>query len=131
MEDSTIFLSQVIGPLFLIVGIAFVLHKEYYIKISKEFEKNRALTFMVSFAEAVVGLMIVLSHNDWMNLPGFVIGVIGWAMLLESSLLLVGTKYYSRFTLKVLSPGLVMTGGALMIILGIYFSVFGFLVLVI
>ena len=130
MNAMTLFLSQLMGPVVLLMGISFALNHDNYVRWFKRYDKEDALLFFISVVELTVGIAVVLSHNFWDTLPQILISLIGWGMVLEGGLVLVGSKEVVKRSMMAMSKSMggMMSAMALAsIVIGAYLSWYGYL----
>lgn len=63
--QTSVFLAQLIGPLFLVVGLGMLTNAEGYRGMAQEFLASRALIHIAGLMAFLPGLAIVLLHNIW------------------------------------------------------------------
>lgn len=125
--NASIFLAQLIGPLFLLVGIGVLLNRSYYRKMMGDFLGNSALYYFSGVLALVVGIAIVQFHNIWELRWPVVITVVGWLSILKGVVRVLlperGTAYASQI---VDSDGLLVGGAVVLAGLGAWLSFLGF-----
>jgi hypothetical protein len=62
--------------------------RRYFLPVFASYPDQRLLRAVVSMAEVLAGLFLVVMHNRWSPLPAAVITVVGWLVLLEGLLYL-------------------------------------------
>lgn len=123
----TLLLAKVFGLALIAIGIALILYRDHYAKITRDFLQQPLLRTVISFAEMVVGLFIVIGHNRWDPPPAALITFLGWLFLLEgASYLLLPEKWTARFINAVNRPRFFIASGVIGIVLGIYLADYGF-----
>ncbi len=128
MQPMTLFLTQLLGPVLILLGISFFTKQHEYNKLFKKLHKENAFLFLEGIVETTAGLAIVLSHNMWGTLPEIVISAFGWAMVAEGSLVLLTKNRSIKKSLRAISdPALMMTFSVSFLILGAYLTWVGFL----
>jgi len=130
MNPTTLAIAEVAGPLFLILGVAFLAQKAFYTELFKGLAKEKSFFLVDGIIETAVGLMMVLSHNVWTSAPEIVVSLLAWAVLLEGVLVLVMGKMYVKKLVGLFSKdmtAMVMWSGVLFLVLGGYLSYLGYL----
>jgi hypothetical protein len=90
MPPRTIFLSRLIGPFLLILAIAEALQPTKMIEAGNQIVSSSALLFVTGMLTLLSGLAIVLLHNIWRGgAAEVVVTVLGWALLLKGTALLI------------------------------------------
>jgi len=103
MNETTLFLSRLIGPTILLIGISFAIHHKFYIDWFKKFKEREPLLFFTELIEIIAGLAIILSHNLWTSVPEIIISVIGYGMVLEGALVLLVGKPWVNLAVRLFS----------------------------
>ncbi len=103
MNETTLFLSRLIGPIALLIGVSFAIQHNFYMDWFKKLKKDGAFLFLVALIEATAGLAIVLSHNLWTSAPEVIISVLGYGMILEGALVLLGGKAWIKLAIRLFS----------------------------
>jgi len=80
--ESSYFLAQLIGPVFLVVGAGLLVSHRDYRLTAEQFLASRALIYIAGLLAMVPGLAIVLTHNVWTPDWRLIITLIGWLGLL-------------------------------------------------
>ncbi len=127
MEESTLHLAQLIGPVLLLLGLSFVLKREAYHKLFKKMYKDTAFLFITAIVELTAGVAIVLSHNLWNTLPEVLISLLGWGAILEGGLVLLNDKVSIKKMYKIMTPGLLLITALITLVAGGYLCWLGYL----
>lgn len=86
---TSILLAQILGLLYLVMGLSFLLNHKLWSKCLKDFSKNPGTVLLWGFVAIMMGLLMVSVHNLWVNDWRAVITVFGWAALLKGIFLLL------------------------------------------
>ena len=125
--DLTILLAKVLGLFLIVIGALIVLRRSYFMPVFGSYPEERLIRAVVSMAEVLAGLFLVVMHNQWSPLPAAVVTIIGWLVLLEGLLYLVlPDDLVGRFIATFNSEGWYIAGGVLAIVAGAYLAAFGF-----
>lgn len=122
-----LFLAQLFGLYFIIVGVAVLIRKKSLMPTCRELIANKPVLLAIALLEIAAGLAIVIANPvisfDWVGL----ITLIGWMLLVEGVLYLtLPSKVVQKFT-KNFSGGTWMTAGALVAVAaGAYLAYIGF-----
>lgn len=131
MNSSTLFLSQLIGPILLLLGVSFGLNKKFYSDWFKKMDKDDAFLFMAGIVESTAGIAIILGHNLWGSAAEIIISFLGWAMILEGSLCLLALKKFPKGIMNHMMksmPQLISLSAIVMILAGAYLSYLGYII---
>ena len=129
MNETTLFLSRLIGPICLLLGVSFAIHHNFYMDWFKKLKKNGAFLFLAALVETTAGLAIVLSHNLWTSAPEIIISVLGYGMILEGTLVLLGGKTWIKLAIRLLSRATLLFVFSVLLVfaLGGYLTWIGYL----
>jgi uncharacterized protein YjeT (DUF2065 family) len=123
----TLLLAKVFGIALIAIGIALIVYRDLYAQMTREFVQQRLLRTVISFAEMVVGLFIVIGHNVWSPLPAAIITAMGWVFLLEGSAYILQPEKWTQRLLNFANrPQFFIACGVIGIVLGIYLADYGF-----
>ena len=76
--QTSIFLAQLLGPCFLVIGVGLMLNGEGYRAMAREFLKSRPLIYLAGLLAIAPGLAVVLVHNVWTADWRVIITIFGW-----------------------------------------------------
>ena len=129
MENSAL-LARLIGPYIVLIGTGLIFNQKLFRQIMEDFPKNHALVFVTGLFTFIAGLAILLFHNIWVADWRVIITVFGWAAFIKGIWLAVlpgtlvkTTKLYMK------NINLVMIPWAIMILVGIFLTVQGYIIL--
>lgn len=90
MQSRTIFLSRLLGLVFLLLSLAMVLRHRSFAETAGLLIHDRPLLLIVGLITLIAGLAIVLAHNIWSGgaLP-VVITLLGWITLIRGLIILL------------------------------------------
>lgn len=127
MNESSIFLAQLMGSYLVLVGLLVVLRRKFFLHAMKDFLQSRALRFVVPFIELTAGLALVLTHNIWVWGSEVIITIVGWMMIIESlAYLAIPEKKLVKVLSAMNTNGMYLVCGVLCIVLGLYLAGEGF-----
>ncbi len=90
MTDAQIF--QLIGIIYLAVGIGIIINPDFYKKMIAHFTENSSAIYLGGLASLVIGFLLVSFHNIWVTDWPVIITILGWAALIKGLFLLVLPK---------------------------------------
>lgn len=118
-----IFLSAILGPLYFLVGLSFIIYASVWMKLTKDFNKNHFHLLPIALGQFIIGMFIVLSHNAWEWSPWLIVTLTGWAMVLESVFYLLAPGDMIKSVLKAISnERFFQISGGTFLVLGLYLS---------
>lgn len=83
MSDQ-MFLSAVIGPMYLVLGLSVLLYSGVWQKIVDEWGKNHLSMLTLMAFNLIFGLVIINMHNVWAWSPYVIITITGWGAFLKA-----------------------------------------------
>jgi len=116
------FLGQVVSLYFIIMGVAMFINRGEVIKAAKEFAGANASMVFYGAIVLIIGLLMVLSHNVWDTLWQALISFVGWAALVKGTLAVVFPKLLKSMSAAMAQPSIVMMGGLVWLIAGVYLA---------
>ncbi|KKR03249.1 MAG: hypothetical protein UT31_C0026G0007 [Parcubacteria group bacterium GW2011_GWF2_39_13b] len=125
MIDALIF--QLIGLIYLAVGIGILIHPEFYKKLLADFSQNLSASYLGGIIALVIGYVLVFYHNTWSYNWPVIITIIGWMSLVKGSWILISPS--SAFDMaKALKRNKVylLVCGAILAVFGIILMYIGF-----
>lgn len=129
---ESMFLVQIVGIYFLIVGISALTKPKEWQHVVKHLmeHEHTALAYVAAIFTFILGLMIVLNHNIWTGgAPTVIVTIVGWLILLKGlTYFLLPNHMWVSWVRKLNSLKLFKTVGIIYIILGAYMAYNGFFV---
>ena len=123
--NNSILLAQIIGVLYLSVGIGMLVSKSHYQKLFQEFKTSATLIYIGGMMAILFGFIILHMNNVWeMSYIG-VITLIGWIGIIKGIILLVKPDILMNqmpFWTKYLG-----FASTIVILVGLMFSYYGFM----
>jgi len=127
--STTIFLARLFGIFLIATGLAYIIRWKKFRSMVNEMAINRGVFYFIILLEFVGGLAIFLSHDIWNNLLTSLISGIGLLMIIEAVFYMLVSHSTVMKIIRFFNRKFVFfIGGAISIILGIYFVYQGFFV---
>ncbi len=127
MSDMTLLLVQILGPVFGLLGLGFLINSKFYFKVYRDLEKETFAVMAVTMAMIALGIVFVTNHWLWGSLPEVLVSIIGLGFLIKGAFLALLPKTLEEILDKLLSPTIFTVGGFIWLIGGIYFTWVGFI----
>lgn len=86
--NNSMMIAQVLGLVYLSIGIGMLLSPAQYDKLLAEFENNASLTYIGGIMALIFGYIILHMNNVWEGSYVGAITLIGWAACIKGVLLL-------------------------------------------
>ena len=125
--DASIFLAKLLGPLFLILGIALPLKAKTFHDMIREFIGSPVLIYLAGFLGLLSGLALILTHNLWVADWRLIITLIGWLSILRALITIFKPRWIiaaGRYFLE--SPRLYFGAALPNLLIGLALSFFGY-----
>ena len=124
---TSIFLAKLIGPVFLVMGIAVLINPKRIRRIGLEFVDSEALIFLSGLLTLTTGVAIVNTHNVWVAAWPVVITFFGWLAIAAGILRIVASTEIKTIGRAMLNKtAYFAVPGAFMAALGAYLSYWGY-----
>lgn len=127
--ELSLFLAQVIGIVFFILGCGVICNAGYYKKAYSAMLKNEGTILLSTILALTIGSFLVLTHNVWDPNWTVLITIFGWLALLKGFLLAIFPQQMIALSVKILKNTWVYyTAGTFYTIIGVVLLYFGFFV---
>jgi hypothetical protein len=93
LKSSSKFIARLIGPVFVVSGIAMLWNRGSYPDMVEEFLHSPALIYIAGFLALLGGLAIVNVHNSWHWGWPLIVTVIGWVAVVGGTFRMVAPQY--------------------------------------
>jgi len=127
MNDITLLVIRLMGPVYLTIGLSFLFNQNYYKKIYKSIKDEPFVLMMTGIAAMVLGLLIVDHHNLWTSASEIFVSVIGWAALIKGAVILLAPKHIIKIAKFEVEKGIITFGGGIIILMGAWLCWLGFI----
>jgi uncharacterized membrane protein HdeD (DUF308 family) len=125
--QASIFLAQLLGPLFVVLGVALLLKRQMYQKIHAEFIGSPALLYLAGFFGLLGGMALVLTHNVWVLDWRLILTLFGWLTLVRALITIFNPQWTVAASTAILANRRILVGAAVInLIVGIVLSYFGY-----
>ena len=105
--DSYQIVAKIIGPLYLILGVALLFNSEHFLKVMKDIVKCDAFQAGTAFIIMTFGLIIVNAYNSWALDWSLAITLVGWMALILGAAELIFPQKLKKIAAGNMSKGLV------------------------
>jgi hypothetical protein len=120
---SSKFIARLIGPMFVVSGIAMLLNRDTYSAMVEEFLRSPALIYIAGFLALLGGLAIVNIHNSWHWGWPLIVTVIGWLAVIGGTFRMVAPQYVQALGSAMFTHSTVVTVIAIIsVVLGGFLS---------
>lgn len=87
--ELTLILSKVIGITFVVFAAGVALNLNIYTSVVRRIIENPLLLFMVGSVDLILGLLIVMVHNDWSYSWTVLVTIVGWLLVVRGFIRIV------------------------------------------
>jgi len=126
MNEMTLFLAQIFGPVLGFMGLGMLINQDFYMKSFKTFSKEGFAFVATVMAMIAVGVVLVMKHFLWTSFPEILVSIICLGFLIKGVLLAVLPKTFDGLIKMLFSKGIMMFGGFAWFAGGAYLSYVGF-----
>ena len=125
--QTSIFIAQLLGPLYVVVGLALLLRPKLFRVFVQEFNATGVLMYLAGFLGLLAGLALVLIHNVWALDWRLIITLIGWVALIRALVTIFWPEQIVSLGSKLLKNNRIFAiAGTANFIIGVVLSYFGF-----
>jgi len=122
----TVFLGQIIGIFWIVMGLAVIVHNQRFKKIFTEILDKPALLAMSGFVSLVIGSILVVTHNIWGWSFQGLITLIGWIILIQAILRLLFPMWLVKKCKRMLQKNTLLVIGWIILIVGLFIGYMSF-----
>ena len=122
----TVFLGQIIGIFWTVMGLAIIVHHQRFKKIFTEILDKPALLAMSGFVTLVIGAILVVTHNIWGWSFQGLITLIGWIILVQALLRLLFPVWVTKKWKHRLQKKSLIVCGWIVLIVGLFIAYMSF-----
>jgi len=127
--ELSLYLAQLLGVVFVVIGLAVLIRLSYYQKAYKAFLKNEGLMLLAGLFTLVLGVIWVMAHNVWVQSWEVIITIFGWLVLVKGVLLMLVPTELGKWASSLMKgKGFLVFGGLFYLVLGIVLGYFGWFV---
>lgn len=120
--DLSLFLAQIVGPTFFVVGLGCLVNMQRMQQLAREMSTMVWMPYVGGFINFVLGLLLVLYHNVWVSSWVVIITVVGWIMLVKGVTLLLIPKQMLALTKPIMSKNAIGVWSVIALVVGVYLS---------
>ncbi len=127
----TIILSQVLGIVFLVLGLSLIFNKKSTSALVRGVENDPAMLWTLGFIVLTMGAVVFVLNRTaypiWNPALDIFVAVLGWAMLLKGAALLIFPNWSVAWYKKFGKDTIMFAGGFVTIVIGLILLYAGFM----
>jgi len=125
--QASIFIAQLLGPMFVVLGVALLAKPQMFRTILPEFIGSPTWLYLAGFIGLVAGITLVLTHNVWVLDWRLIITVIGWLTLARALITIFQPQWIVAAGTAILAHRGIFVGTAVTnLLIGLVLSYFGY-----
>jgi uncharacterized membrane protein len=125
--QASVFIAQLLGPMFVVAGVAFLVKPQMIRTILPEFIRSPTWLYLAGFLGLLVGMALVLTHRVWALDWRLIITVIGWLTLVRALITIFQPQWIVAAGNAMLAHRGIFVGSAVTeLIIGLVLSYFGY-----
>ena len=122
MNETTLLVSQLAGPILVVMGLGFLLNLKFFLGVYKDFGKSPMMTLLLGMMTMLLGLLIVMRHNLWSTPAEVIVSIIGWGALVKSVGFIVAPKLLAKLSNAIANKSLIAVAAVGILIVGGYLN---------
>ncbi len=124
--ESTLFLAKIMGVCFALIGLGMLFNLKFYMKAYEAFFKDTGLLYITGFFILIMGLLLVLVHNKWMQDWTMVVTILSWMTFVKGASIMLFPESIVKMKKTFLKKGWLTTSGVFILLLGLFLIYKGF-----
>jgi uncharacterized membrane protein len=125
--QTSLFIAKLLGPIFLVVGVALLARPEAFRSLLREFVASGVLMYLAGFFGLLGGLALILTHNVWALDWRVLVTLIGWASLARALVTIFAPQWIAWIGAKLIEwRGVFAAAAAVDLVIGAILSYFGY-----
>lgn len=125
--QASIFIAQLLGPMFVVVGVALLFKPTMFRTMLPEFIKSPVWLYFAGFCGLLAGLALVLTHNVWTADWRLIITLIGWFTLIRALISIFQPQWIVEAGTAIMQNRGIFTGAAVLnLLIGMVLTYFGY-----
>lgn len=129
MNETTMFLAQIMGPTLGLLGLGMILNRGFYIEMYENIIDANLAYLLTSMAMLATGAAMVNKHLLWSSLPEILISIVGLSILIKGAAFAILPSAFKSIIKSVLNSysGLLSISAVVWLIGGAYLSYVGYI----
>lgn len=119
MNEMTMYLGQLLAPVYLVVALGFLFHGDYYKKVYASI-KDDMFMLVMGLMSLVLGIVLVKAHNLWTTAPEVIVSLVAWGALLKGLWIVLFPKSVVKVSKWMSKSGMFNVAWVIALVLGLY-----------
>ena len=115
---TTIILAQILGLMFVLLGLSMLFNKKWTALAIEELTKNQGVVWLAGLITVILGSVIVVLNNVWTYGLPLLVTILGWLTLLKGAVILIFPNFSMSYYKKMNKGNIFFWGGLIVLILG-------------
>lgn len=120
--NTTLFLSQLWGPILLALGVGFFTSRSYYSNLYRNLDQQSFAVFIFSILAILLGIIQIQAHNVWETPLQVIISILGWGTFLKGVIFAIAPRFVDQTAAWEADKKLIPFAGGLMLVLGAFLT---------
>jgi hypothetical protein len=117
--NISIFFAQMLGIMFLVLGLSIMINKKWTAIAIEEMTKNQGIIWLAGLVTLILGATIVSLNNFWTSgLPLF-ITILGWLTVIKGATILILPNFSFSYYKKMNKGNIFVWGGVFVTVIGL------------
>lgn len=118
---NSTFLASALGWYMTIIGLLMLLRRDQIKTVMTEMISQKSAVFLFGILSVIVGLLMVLSHNIWVQTWQVTVTIMAWLILISGLLRLFNPSMVNNWVKSVLKNKQNLVGqGFIVLLIGVY-----------
>jgi hypothetical protein len=127
MQQRSIYLAKLIGPVATAIGIGLLANGIVFKAMAVQFLGSNALIYLSGILTMTAGIAVILAHNVWEADWRVIITLFGWLAAIGGAVRIMVPDEVARIGFRFIdAPSLPVFAGLLILVLGLVLSYFGY-----
>ena len=125
--DSTFVVARIIGPVFVLAGVALIAQPAYMMSALGDFMTTSGLMVLGGFISLLFGLTIVTLHRRWSGFTAALVSIVGWLAVARGAISFVAPNVSHEAGNFILThANIIPIAGCAIALFGLWFTYAGY-----
>jgi hypothetical protein len=125
--QASMFLAQLLAPMFVVLGVALLVKRQMFEKILAEFIGSPTMLYLAGFFGLLGGMALVLTHNVWVLDWRLILTLLSWLTIVRALITIFKPQWIVTAGTAILAHRGFFVGAAVTnLIVGVVLGYFGY-----